>query len=97
MEQSFGASVLRQGCVSSASYYGDELRKTVYRGLFPSFFPATRRTRWPEAGEKARHTTAKLRGERVPVPGTTWVLSSPWLWRGGLAYWSAFRNQLRGA
>ena len=35
-------------------------------------------------------------GEHVPVPGTTWVLRCPWLWRGGLTYWSAFRDRLRG-
>ena len=34
--------------VSSASYYRDELRKPVYRGLvYPSFFPTPRRIRRP--------------------------------------------------
>ena len=44
-----------------------------------------RETRDLCAGAAVLHAS-RARKERVPVPGTTWVLRSPWLWKAGRAY-----------
>ena len=49
---------------------------------------------WPDG--QAWDIATSTGGERVPVPGTTWGLRSPWLWRGGRAYWVALRHRGRG-
>ena len=114
--------------VSSASYYGDELRKPAFDGFFvlsspPTPYKATKPPKpiplglqtqahaivlflplrqWGRAGPD-RAGGAGGQGPVNPVSRRyrndviKGGLQSPWLWRGGLAHWSAFRDRLRGA